>query len=188
MLAMYRLSHYYNEPGIFSNVLYAFIISLVGGIVALGIFFAFMLSAIGSISRTSTPSLITPFFSQLIIFYLIVIGMAFLFGIINGVLYMRAFNKLGQKSGVDSFKTAGLLYFLGVLLSIVGVGGILTWIAWIFAALGFRKLKAAPTPTSAYSAPQSTAPSITQTKLCPYCGTENIAEAIYCKNCGKPIQ
>jgi hypothetical protein len=113
---------------------------------------------------------------------------ALLFGIINGVLYMRAFNKLGKKSGVDSFKTAGLLYFLGVLLSIVGIGGILTWIAWIFAAIGFKKLKPAPIPTSGYSTPQSTAPNMTQTKRCPYCGTENLTEAIYCKNCGKPLQ
>ena len=60
------------------------------------------------------------------------------FGIVNGVLYMRAFNKLKEKSGVDNFGTAGLLYLIGVFIPLI------TWIAWIFAAMGFNKLKAAP--------------------------------------------
>jgi uncharacterized membrane protein len=54
---------------------------------------------------------------------------------------MRAFNKLGEKSEVDNFKTAGLLYLLGGALAIVGIGALLSWIAWIFAFMGFRSLK-----------------------------------------------
>ena len=65
--------------------------------------------------------------------------MALAFGIVNGLLYMRAFNKLKEKSGVDNFGTAGLLYLIGVFIPLI------TWIAWIFAAMGFNKLKAAPT-------------------------------------------
>ena len=64
--------------------------------------------------------------------------MALAFGIVNGVLYMRSFNKLKEKSGVDNFGTAGLLYLIGVFIPIIA------WIAWIFAAMGFNKLKAAP--------------------------------------------
>src|ERR1035437_5313600 len=50
MVSMHRLSNYYNEPGIFRNVLYAFILSIVEGIVLVGVYIAIVLSAIGSSS------------------------------------------------------------------------------------------------------------------------------------------
>ena len=40
MYAMYSLSNYYNEPAIFKNVLYAFILSLVSGVVVVALEFA----------------------------------------------------------------------------------------------------------------------------------------------------
>lgn len=96
---------------------------------------------------------------------------------------MRAFNKLKEKSGVDNFGTAGLLMLIGVFIPII------TWIAWIFAAMGFNKLKAAPTP-SPY-VPYSVNPPLsttTQIKRCPNCGAENLIDALYCSSCGKPLQ
>jgi hypothetical protein len=108
-------------------------------------------------------------------------------GIISSILIMRAFNKLGEKSGVDSFKTVGLLYLLGVLLSIVGIGAILSWIAFIFAAIGFYRLKptvAAPAVTYSTESPLVTV----QAKRSPYCSTENKLDAAYCRFCGKPLQ
>ena len=88
------------------------------------------------------------------------------------VLYMRAFNKLKEKSGVDNFGTAGLLYLIGVFIPLI------TWIAWIFAAMGFNKLKAAPaaSPHVSYST-QPPLSSTMQTKRCPNCGTENYGDS-----------
>ena len=109
--------------------------------------------------------------------------MALAFGIVNGVLYMRAFNKLKEKSGVDNFGTAGLLYLIGVFIPIIA------WIAWIFAAMGFKKLKAAQ-PLHTY-VPYSVHPPLSttmQTKRCPNCGAENLTDALYCSSCGKPLQ
>jgi len=180
MYAMYSLSNYYKEPAIFKNVLYAFIVSLVSGAVVVALEFAAFISAFAGIFPTNTPSSVTPAFPQFIIAYVVVIGVAFAFGVVNGVLYMRAFNKLKEKSGVDNFGTAGLLYLIGVFIPFIA------WIAWIFAAMGFNKLKTAPS-ASTY-VPYSTQPplsTITQTKRCPNCGAENRADALYCSNCGK---
>ena len=180
MYAMYSLSNYYKEPAIFKNVLYAFIVSLVSGAVVVALEFAAVISAFAGIFPTNTPSSVTPAFPQFIIAYVVVIGVAFAFGVVNGVLYMRAFNKLKEKSGVDNFGTAGLLYLIGVFIPFIA------WIAWIFAAMGFNKLKTAPS-ASTY-VPYSTQPplsTITQTKRCPNCGAENRADALYCSNCGK---
>lgn len=183
MYAMYSLSNYYNEPAIFKNVLYAFIVSLVSGAVAVILEFAVLISAFAGFSTINTPSSVTPAFTQIILTYVVVLVVALAFGVVNGVLYMRAFNKLKEKSGVDNFGTAGLLILIGVFIPIIA------WIAWIFAAMSFNKLKTAPA-ASPY-VPYSVQPPLStqmQTKRCPNCGTENKADSLYCGSCGKPLQ
>jgi uncharacterized membrane protein len=182
MYAMYSLSKYYNEPAIFKNVLYAFIVSLISSVVFVALEFAVFISAFTGIFPTNTPLTATPVFTQVIFTYAVVIVVALAFGIVNGVLYMRAFNKLKEKSGVDNFGTAGLLYIIGVFIPFI------MWIAWIFAAMGFNKLKATPvTPQIGSYYTQQPLSSTMQTKRCPNCGTENRADSIFCSNCGKPL-
>jgi uncharacterized membrane protein len=183
MYSMYSLSNYYKEPAIFKNVLCAFIVSLVSGAVVVILEFAVLLSTLSGFSSIATPSSVTPVFTQIIFTYIVVIVVAFAFGIVNGVLYMRAFNKLKEKSGVDNFGTAGLLYLIGVFIPIIG------WIAWIFAAMGFKKLK--PAPSASEYVPYSVqTPSSTQMQIkrCPNCGAENLTDALYCSSCGKSLQ
>ena len=185
-VAMHRLSNYYNEPVIFKNILYAFILSIVSGVIVLVLDFGFILSSIAGISQTSTS---TPApLQQFILVYVAVLGISLAFAVVNAILYMQAFNKLAEKSGVGDFKTTGLLYLIGTLLTIVAFGGILVWIAWIFAAMGFNKLKTQPTTnlTVSYPAPPPLS-NIIQTNRCPNCGTQNLADALYCSNCGKPL-
>lgn len=188
MIAMHRLANYYKEPGIFSSVLYAFIINVIGIILALGVFAIFILSAISGFTRTTTSTNVMPFVIQIILSYLILLGVAVVFSIVSAVLYMRAFNKLAEKSGVDSFKTAGLLYLIGGI-PVIGVGGLISWIAWIFAYLGFRKLQpvsaAIPTVSYPYQQPTNAMP---MKRVCPNCGAINNADTLYCASCGKPLQ
>ena len=179
MVAMYRLSNYYSEPSIFKNVLYAFILNIIAGAVIFALEFAVLISSIARISQTSTPSTVAPFFS---IIFIVVIVAALAFAIVNGLLYMRAFNKLKEKSGVDNFGTAGLLYLIGAIIPLVA------WIAWIFAAMGFHKLKPSSAATPTVSYPTQPLSSTAQTKRCPNCGTENSPDALYCSFCGKPLQ
>ena len=182
MYAMYSLSNYYKEPAIFKNVLYAFIISLITGVVAVAVLFIGLFSAFAGFSPITSPSTIAPAFTQFVLVLVVVIIVAFAFGIVNGVLYMRAFNKLKEKSGVDNFGTAGLLYLIGAIIPLI------TWIGWIFAAMGFNKLKSVPLPTPAYSYPDQSSSTMTQMKRCPNCGTDNFGDASYCRTCGKTLQ
>jgi uncharacterized membrane protein len=183
MYAMYTLSNYYNKPAIFKNVLYAFILSLVSGGVVAALVLGGLISAFTGFYPGNTSSAANPAFMQIILLYAVVIVVALAFGIINGVLYMRSFNKLKEKSGVDNFGTAGLLYLIGVFIPLIA------WIAWIFAAMGFKKLKAAPAAPS--YVPYSVQPPLTtpiQTKHCPNCGTDNYGDASYCRTCGTNLQ
>jgi uncharacterized membrane protein len=140
IIAMHRLSQYYNEPGIFKNALYGFILNIVGSVVAIAIEFVLILGSIGIIPQAGTV-LSGATLTQLIFGFLAVFAISFVLGIISAVLYMRAFNMLAEKSGNGNFKTAGLLYLLGQVLTIVFIGGLLFWIAWIFAAMGFNTLR-----------------------------------------------
>ena len=109
-----------------------------------------------------------------------VIVVALAFGIVNGVLYMRAFNKLKEKSGVDNFGTAGLLYLIGVFIPLI------RWIGWIFAAMGFNKLKAAPAITM-LTPTQPTIVNSDANQALPQLRNRKRADAIFCGNCGKPL-
>ncbi len=182
MVAMYRLSNYYREPAIFKNILYGFILSIVSAVVVLVLEFANMLFSFAQLSQAGT-SPVTTSFSQIIIEYLVVIAVAIVFALVTGWLYMGAFNKLKQNSGIDNFGTAGLLFLIGAIIPFV------TWIAWIFAAMGFHKLKTpAPISPTPFISPPAPQPNSMPMKRCPHCGKENRTEALFCSNCGKPLQ
>ncbi len=187
ILAMYYLSKYYSEPAIFKNIVYAIIIAIATGVGVTAAYVALLIPVSRTVTQVGTTPSPTQLFGQFLIGIIIILFATVVMGIISSILIMRAFNKLGEKSGVDSFKTAGLLYLLGVLLSIVGIGAILSWIAFIFAAIGFYRLK----PTAAAPAvtyPIVSPPVTLHAKRCPYCSTENKLDAAYCRFCGKPLQ
>jgi uncharacterized membrane protein len=184
-LAMHKLSKYYQEPAIFKKLLYSLLISIIAGIVIYIITIVFTTSTIPTVETAVTPEDIGQFLVQFIAFFVAIITVAIVLSIINGLLYYQAFNKLCEKSGVDNFKTAGLLYLIGAITNIVGIGAIITWIAWIFAAQGYKKLTPQQPPTCTTTTSQSNFDKI----YCSYCGTENDnATTSYCKHCGKPIQ
>ena len=195
LVGMHRLGEYYQEPRIFTNALYGFLTSIIGGIVVAVIFFAVIIASIGTlIPATGTPS--TTSFALGFLGAILGLGIGiFIVLIISAIFYMRAFNLLGEKSGVHSFNTAGTLYIVGSVLQIVGIGALLVWIAWIFASSGFNSLKPKPTETATtYSVPNyfpptaTPPPTIGQKMFCPQCGAENNVNSDYCWSCGKQLR
>lgn len=196
--AMNSLSNYYNEPVIFKNALYGFILNIAGGIAYGIVYFVFILGTIlSSISTNGTQTVATqtpiptvpPFVSYSFFPFLgmIIAGLALLaFSVASAYLYYKAFSKLKERSGIDGFHTAGLLILIGSIIPIVA------WIGWIFAFSSFRSLKQKPAAPSAFAPPispnQSSFPMSNQKRYCQYCGSENSLNALYCKSCGKPLQ
>lgn len=180
IVAMYQLSHYYNEPGIFKNTIYSLVVSIVGAVTLVAILLAVIISTI-TIPIVSTPPAAFPASGLFLVGFVAIIGAAIAIGIVSALFYKRAFNQLGEKSGVHSFDTAGLLILIGVIVPIV------SWIGWIFAASGFYSLKPKPTESSSTYTVQTAPTTTTQNKYCSYCGTANNVDAAYCKNCGKKL-
>ena len=187
LVAMNSLSQYYSEPGIFKNALYGFLTNIIGVAALIVIAFTLVFTTIVSSATSSTSGFSGAAFISV---FLGVIVAALVISIVSAVFYMRAFNKLGEKSGVHSFNTAGLLYLIGTALTIVLVGSLLAWIAWIFALSGFNSLKpkTAEPSTVSYSAPQSSAAyNVEQKRYCSYCGAQISPDSVYCANCGKKL-
>jgi uncharacterized membrane protein len=189
LISMHTLSQYYNEPGIFKNVLYAFILSIVAVVTVFLIELATLFISLERITSGpvtgSASSPLIPF----IFFFIIVFAVFFALWIVSAWLYKRAFDSLSKKSGIGNFGTVGTLILTGTVLSIIFIGSILIWVAGIFALMGFHSLKPKITNTSP---PSSTVPGASlapaQNKYCPYCGAENPADSVYCTFCGKQLQ
>jgi uncharacterized membrane protein len=187
LIAMYRLSLHFNEKAIFKNLLNALIIQIISSVVVTVVVFLVLLTSFGSLAPTATLNGTTFFWSFLGLFAVVILAM-YIVSIYCGLLYKRSFDKLAEKSGVEGFRTAGLLYFIGSIL-----GNLIVWIAWIFVAQSFNKL----TPTqqvtqqSPYTTYQPYQPSpaaqTTPTKRCPTCGADNSPDSLYCAKCGHQL-
>ena len=72
---------------------------------------------------------------------------AFVFYVLAASHLRKTFNTLAQKTGEHSFETAGTLLWVGAILTIIGIGVLLIFIAWIFAVIGFFTMKGPTTAT-----------------------------------------
>jgi uncharacterized membrane protein len=144
---MKGLAEYYIEPKIFKNSLYAFAVSTGAGIISLittSIFIAPIMDQLYAyINSQGTSGSLPPtsiFFSLFQVFAFIWLVISVI-GILNGFFYRRAFYALAEKSGEQNFKQAGLFMFIGGVLTIIFVGGLIFFIGLIFAVLGFFHMK-----------------------------------------------
>jgi len=195
------LSEYYKEPGIYQDALKGLIFGIVGLVVtAVGVIFAFVIGiftfGIGTL---------------LVILALLVID--FVFYLLMAMNFKRAFSLLAQRTGEHSFETAGTLLLWGAsllaqrtgehsfetagtlllwgaILTIIGVGLILIFIAWIFATIGFFGINGPEQQSTFTPPPVASGPSpqpIQTTHFCPNCGAPVDLNAAFCPNCGKPL-
>ncbi len=118
---------------------------------------------------------------------------AFIFYVLAATHLRKTFSTLAQKTGEHSFETAATLLWIGALLTIIGVGALLIFIAWIFAVIGFftirnpqQQQQYAPQPYGYTSPPIQPAAGPTPT-YCSNCGAPLKSEATYCSNCGKKV-
>ena len=110
--------------------------------------------------------------------------------IISAVFLKRSYDMMGQKLGVNMFKTAATLYLVGAALTIVFVGFILLFIAQILQAVAYFSIPDQP-PVQAgtaalgtMAAAPSMAPQVGATKFCVSCGNKLAANATFCNACG----
>jgi uncharacterized membrane protein len=77
---------------------------------------------------------------------LIALIVAFIFYILMAVYLRKAFDTLADKTGNGMFKTAGLLLLIGAILTIILIGLILIFVAWILLTVAFFSMQSTPPP------------------------------------------
>jgi uncharacterized membrane protein len=183
LIAQYRLSKYYKEPTIFRNILYSILLTIgyvIIVIIAAVIFVVTTATTVITTDINSTSTILASFIAVIAVFAVLTI----IWVIIHALLWYRAFSKLSEKSGIDAFKTAGILYVIGMFIPFIGS------IAWFFAAKGYKQIQPQQPPTNNnYNTSTYTPQSPTFDRIfCSQCGTENLSNATYCKHCGQTIQ
>jgi uncharacterized membrane protein len=133
LIAIKRLSEAFNNPAIWRNALNAVIAAIVGTVVLIASTFAFLFQF-----RPMNPHL-DPSLSIGIVAAIFVV--VYVFVILSGRYYRNLYNELANSSGMSEFRDAAKWTWLGVLLLIVIVGGILVLVGRIFALLGYNRLK-----------------------------------------------
>ena len=156
-LAMQRLSKYYNESAIFRNSIYGLILGLVGIGLTVAVIIKVVLYAETSARDIVGMTTVEPMTGTMATLLVSIIFAAFLLELVGAAFYMLAFRKLGDKSGVYSFNKAGIIYLIGMVMTIVVIGSLIVWIAWIYSASGFNSLKPkaleTPNPPNSFSTP-----------------------------------
>jgi uncharacterized membrane protein len=139
---MKELSNYYQDEEIYKNSLTGvkfYIIAVVAAGVAIAAFTVGIWSATGfNFTNGFIP---TVGFGIGLIAFLAGLLIAFIFYILAATHLRKTFNTLAQKSGEASFTTAGTLLWWGSILTILLVGLVLIFVAWIFATIGFFTMK-----------------------------------------------
>ncbi|MGA2680277.1 MAG: DUF996 domain-containing protein [Candidatus Bathyarchaeia archaeon] len=184
LIGIKGLSSYYQDNAIYENALMG-IIFLIIAVIAVAVAAAAL--AIGFTSIIGLGIGILAFIAGLVI--------AFVFYLVAALRLRKTFDALAQKSGEQSFTTAGTLLWWGAILTIVVVGLLLIFLAWIFATVGFFSMRLQPQQqpygSQPYSSPPPSMPPVTQptqaARYCSNCGAPVAIDATFCSHCGKQL-
>lgn len=185
LIGMKGLSEQFNDESIYRNALRGVIFGIIG------IIASSVVSALGFFGGFAFGIFDFGFFIIQIVMLIVSLVIAFIFYLLMAMNFRRAFNTLAEKTGENNFRTAGTLLWWGAILTIVFVGLILVWIAWILAAIAFFSMKTAPPAQqpSGYAPPPPPPMTAAQSaqRFCPNCGAQVQPGATFCPNCGKPL-
>ncbi len=174
LLAVHEISEELHDKSIFDNMLYAVIAGIIGVAVGLGAFFFGILGSVFTFGITAILGVLS---------FLVIIWVAL---IISSIFIRRAFDTMATRLNEPNFRTAGLLYFVGALLTIVFfVGLIVIFIALIFQIIAFFSIKDTVAPAQPMQAgPMAPAQPTIGMKFCPNCGTQMPMSTAFCPKCG----
>ncbi len=158
LIALKGFADHYQDGGIFNNALYGFITVMVGGVAVIAVLVILLSPLIAELTGmeldVGNPMAMQQFIRQFVVEHLQQILGAFLGAylllvisvIVSGVLFRKSLNALSTRSGEKMFGTAGMVWLIGAVLTIVLIGLIVIWISWILLAVGFFSLKTAQAP------------------------------------------
>ena len=173
LIATKYVSDELGDKSIFDNMLYAVIAGIIGGVAAAFIIFTGAVFGVFTMTASAIGGAIAG------------LAVAWIALIVSSLFIRRAYDTMATKLNVGMFRTAGMLYFVGAILTIVLVGFVILLIAAILQIVAFFSIPESPPgmgpPPVGAAMAQSPAPGM---KFCPSCGTQLAASATFCSKCG----
>jgi uncharacterized membrane protein len=179
LIGMKGLADYYKEPRIYRNALSGLVFGIIG-IVAVTVL------VLGGIIFSGSTFGSEAFVFGGLFFFVLILVIAFVFYLLAAMYFRRAFSLLAQKSGEHMLETAGLVLWVGAILTIIFVGIFLILVAWILLAIAFFSMRG-PSQPNAFTPPPPVAPPTQATRYCPNCGAPVEANVTYCPHCGTQL-
>ncbi len=200
LVALNEISGVVQDRSIFDDALIAGITAIIGAVGLL----VFLVS--GAFSTLIAFSSIT-FGAAGVLAAVTTLAFFWIFAIISAIFLKRAYEKTAQRLNVHAFATAGMLYLIGAVTVIIGVGFIILFIALIFQVIAYFSIQDQPAvpygyhpppPPPSYASPtvQQPAPpaqplqptpvaqQAQEYKFCHHCGTRILGTAQFCPSCG----
>jgi uncharacterized membrane protein len=172
LIAIKNISDELKDRSIFDNALYGVIALIAGAVIGLFTFVA----GIASAAFTFGTGALAGVFAFLAVLWIALI--------IGAIFIKRSFDAIGARLGVGAFKTAGLLYLIGALLTIVFfIGLIIVFVGVIFQIVAFFSINETPMQTQPVPPPPGPMAQ-SGMKYCANCGTQMMAGVLYCPKCG----
>jgi uncharacterized membrane protein len=170
LIATKYISDELGDKTIFDNMLYAVISGIIGVAAAAFIIFTGEVSSVFTFTTSAIAGLIVG------------LAVAWVALIVSSIFIRRAYNTMATRLNVGTFRTAGLLYFIGAILTIVLVGFILLLVAAILQIVAFFSINEMaqgmqPQPATSTGAQAGM-------KFCPNCGAQLAVTATFCSKCG----
>lgn len=156
LVAVHELADFYKEKGIFNNMLYSIILLIVGVVVCIAVMVFAAFSALAELGydysagdweafgRMFAEGMPMMDFGALFAFIgaaIIALVVLFIFVVVAAFFLRKSLSAIASKTGVRMFATAGMLMLVGGVLTIVVVGFLLIWIAWILVAIAFFMIR-----------------------------------------------
>lgn len=159
LVAFNSLADYYKDRGIFNNVIFGVVATIMGAVIAVAVVVtaAFgMLSVLGiHISNWTDWTALQSFnwqnftnWSALAPYVAAIAGawiVLVVFLVFAAIFLRRSLNSLSEKSGTHMFATTGLVVLIGAALTVIAIGFVLLWVALILLAVAFFEIKTQPT-------------------------------------------
>jgi uncharacterized membrane protein len=141
LFAVKYIADVVGDHKIFSNMIIAVVLAIVGIAVAFVVVLGALLSLVGLGSLatiTYTPGT-TPSAGFLKVIASIIIGLVviWIFFLIASIFLKRSYDSVAARINVGMFHTTGLLYLIGAATAIIGVGFLIVFIAEILQIVAF---------------------------------------------------
>jgi uncharacterized membrane protein len=141
LLAVKNISDAVKDRSIFNNTLIAAALAIIGTLVFALVVASAVLGFIGLGSLSSAGASVPPSDVVGLIAGLITgLAIAWVLGVVGSYFLWKSFKVVGEKSNVKMFGTAGLIFFIGSILTIILVGFVVTFIAQILFIVAFFSL------------------------------------------------